>query len=272
MPFRLIYSLFALSFLLLPNFSYALEARIAAVVNGEIITYYDLERRASFPLLENNLSIDNKSQQVRVKQILQETLQTMIDEEILIQEAYAQGIRSSESLVDQELSARVQGIGISKDEYLAEMKNRFGYSERALREEIANTILISQLIGRNVHSKIAVSDEEIMAYYTEHQGSFGTKKAYDFALILYASKEDAQKYSTQLLDGTQGSQNFEAIARQISIGPNQADGGAMGNLEADDIAPNIAYELQSMKENDVSKLIDLSGTLAQVKLFKSSDL
>ena len=66
-----------------------------------------------------------------------------------------------------------------------------------------------------------------------------------------------------------GKVGFADAARQVSVGPNAQDGGDMGFMELDDLAPVLRTEVETLKKGQVSGLFDMQLNKAQVWLIDS---
>ncbi len=97
-----------------------------------------------------------------------ESLETLINAEILRQEALANGIVSDEERINKRLAEIEESIGgpealqAKMDEYLVSMES--------LRRDIENEILIQGLFEKVVIKDITVTDKEIEAFYNESTG------------------------------------------------------------------------------------------------------
>lgn len=188
----------------------------------------------------------------------------MINQKILMQEAQKRNISVSDDMVDQEMERFIADSQLSRDEFQRQLAQQ-GLSLDVMRDRLRANIITQQLIGRMVINKVVVTDEEIAAYYREHMLDLPTGQVH-IALIIYPADQDAESWADRIVSGKVG---FADAARQVSVGPNAQDGGDMGFMELDDLAPVLRTEVETLKKGQVSGLFDMQLNKAQVWLIDS---
>jgi parvulin-like peptidyl-prolyl isomerase len=84
---------------------------------------------------------------------------------------------------------------------------------------------VQQLLAREVASKINVSDEEIAAYFAEHQPDFAQPETITLRQILVPTDNQARDVKRRL---QKDPKSFESLAQSLSRGPEAGQGGLMG--------------------------------------------
>ncbi len=242
--------------------AHARTSSIVAVVNGELISYLELENRVK-PLLSPKAN----TQSEEVKNIYKSTLQEIIQEEILVQEAKKAGYAIRPEMLDSEIMHRIASTNLSENAFYAELA-KSGISKEAYRKQLERSMLIGQVINANVTSKIVVTDADILEYYKKYEKAFASSIDYHIGLIVYDSLEDANKNAKGVQEG---SLKFEKIAENFSVGPNADNGGDMGFMKDKDMSNEILYYVQRMKEGEITSLINLGSNKAQVMLIAKKD-
>ena len=74
--------------------------RIAAIVNEDLISVFDLQSRVRWVVLTTGIKPDNQNQ----RRIIQQVLRSMVDDRLRLQEAERLGIRVTDREIDQEIS------------------------------------------------------------------------------------------------------------------------------------------------------------------------
>jgi len=173
---------------------------VAATVNGQIITVLELEK-AGKPLVEKSLLNVPKREREKVKR---ETLSSVLDKlilrEVQLQRARALGIR----VTDQELEGAIANImkqGSLTEDMLARALEAEGLTEEEYREQISDQILFSKLMQREVRARVAVTQEELEAYYREHEEEYFTPEKIKVRhLLVKAGAEETQEARRKALD------------------------------------------------------------------------
>ncbi len=251
---------------LFSSISHAAQTRVIAVVNGDMISSYDLEQR-SLPILQSmGISLTDKKKEEQIRQIQMDLLNQMIEQKVLVQEAAKEGIAVSDEVIDRELQARMQSMNLSEAEFFKEAAKN-GLTESVMREDIRNNLLLQQLVSKNIMQKILIDEEQIEEYFKAHPEIKGTDFKYRIGLLIYPNKSTAEKYAKDINDGKI---SFKEAARKVSVGPNPYNSGDMGMASVEDLAPSLVQIIQPMELGQVSPLINLGPSLAQVILIDST--
>lgn len=240
-------------------------SRVAAVVNGDMITVRELDKAAAPEIAFKKLDPQNPGDAAQVEALRRETLEAMINQKILMQEAQKQNISVSDDMVDQEMERFIADSQLSRDEFQRQLA-RQGLSLGMMRDRLRANIVTQQLIGRMVINKVVVTEAEIAAYYREHMLDMPTGEVH-IALLIYPAGEDAEAWAARIASGKVG---FADAARQISVGPNAREGGDMGFMGLDDLAPILRTEVETLKKGQISGLFDMQLSKAQVWLIDTS--
>ncbi len=257
MPLAYIKILACLFVLLSANTALALSSSVVAVVNGELISYFELENRAKAHLKPNT----NKASQ-EAKAVYKSVLDELIQEEILVQEARRNGISISRDMLNQEINNRILSSKLSEKQFYANVE-KAGSTKDEYRRQLERQILISQLINANVISKIVVTDNDILEYYKKYEKAFGASYEYNISLILYENQQIANKFADSVKNKEE---DFAKIAKNYSVGPQAEEGGNLGYMVDKDMSNDILYYVQSMNKGEITSLIDLGSSKAQVLL------
>lgn len=239
-------------------------ARVIAVVNGDMITARELDKAVAPEIAFKKLDPESPDAAAQIETLKRQTLEAMINQKILMQEAQKRNINVSDDMVDQEMERFIADSQLSREEFQRQLAQQ-GLSLDAMRDRLRANIITQQLIGRMVINKVVVTDEEIAAYYREHMLDLPTGQVH-IALIIYPADQNAESWADRIASGKVG---FADAARQVSVGPNAQDGGDMGFMELDDLAPVLRTEVETLKKGQVSGLFDMQLNKAQVWLIDS---
>ncbi len=148
--------------------------RIVLRVNEEILTLFEYEERKS-----NEISIaladqrlDQAARQERLEQVGRLVLQNSFSEMLLLSFANQHGIRITDAEVEEAVSDLLSRQGIETDEQLRQALASTGMSLEQVRENTYRELLWQQVVGREVQPKVAISEEELRAYYKTHKEDF----------------------------------------------------------------------------------------------------
>jgi parvulin-like peptidyl-prolyl isomerase len=185
----------------------------------------------------------------------------LVELEEFRQEAEDLGLEVSDKEIDaaeQDLiKTRFDG---KRSEYVKALKDQ-GFTPEEYREKALAVSALSKAIFDAVTKDVAVTDEEIVAYYTQNQSQYGSPESRDVRHILIAekdgegqvdfaaSKTKADQIYAQLQDGA----DFAALAKAESEDPGSKSQGGKLTISRGQTVPEfdkISFELD---QGEVSK-------------------
>ncbi|MEP6342243.1 MAG: peptidylprolyl isomerase [Maricaulaceae bacterium] len=239
---------------------------IAAVVNEDIVTSYDLRQRVLFILATTGVERDEQS----LLRVQNQALKNLIDEALQIQESR----KFDQSINDQEVNQRVVELlsrnNVSPEEVaqrLATVGAGLGTLQNQVRSEIAWQRIVNGLFG----SRIRISDAQIDENLTRLTAS-SSKPSYRVAEIyieatpeiggIDGAREGAKAMIEQLNQGAP----FNLLAQQFSSSPSSARGGDVGWVNEGELREEIDSVIQTMEIGKVSTPIQVPGGIYVVAL------
>ena len=236
---------------------------VAAVVNADIITSYQLERAVAMLLSRQNPSRAPSDQELQ--DLRQEVLDQLINDRLLHQRSKELGLRVS----DQEVNAAIDDVMISNNLDPASLEIALaaeGMTLESYRQQIRDEILRYKLMSQEVNYRAQVTSSEVRRYFEEHIDQFDTQTRLFVSRISFVLpadrssadnariEEQANKSRQQLLGGTP----FDTVLAEAG---DSADGGIMGELVLTDLAPPLQQALQHLQAGEVSVPTELNQQL-----------
>ena len=234
--------------------------QIAAVVNSDVITMYELNTRVS--TVEQQLKTQGTPlppPEVLKKQILERMIMDMLQ----IQFAAETGIHVDDTQLDKTLRRIAQE---NKFPSLAEFRTKLerdGVDYKKFREEIRNEIISARLREREVDSKLVVSESEVTNYLSAQIKHTGKGEEYHLAHIMILVPEQASpeksrerfQRAEEVLKQLRSGADFAQISAGYSDAKNALQGGDLGWRGADRIPALFQEALKKMRPGDVSEVI-----------------
>lgn len=258
--------LFLLIFLSVPSHAEEILNRIIAVVNGEMITLYDLELQAAPAILHANLSSGSPEDLPQIDAIRRQVLDTMIVDILLKKEAERLKINVSEEEVQNEIAMMEERARINKEDMQRKIAMQ-GLSTDILKDKIRRSIINQRLINMMILRKIVVPKEDIEKFYYDHPDAFVKDRALDVQLIVFDKKSDSQGIVDKIKNGQL---SFEEAAQQHSVGPHAQDGGRMGAIYWSELSREWQEILGNLKPGVLSHIFDLDGSDAVLMINRIS--
>ena len=244
---------------------------IIARVDDWIITRSDLQRATQSTLDEIKQQFPS-DWQPKWTEMQPSILRDLIDQKLLLQKGKELGITGDTELIKQLDKVRQQMKLASIDDLEKAAKEQ-GVSFEDYKDQTRSRIITEQVIGREVGSHIHITNEEVQAFYTEHQKEMQTAEEVQLSEILVSTQpkqpdgdakplpEDparvaaAEAKAKQLLEQLRKGANFEELAKKSSDGPSAAQGGELGGFKRGELARDLEDKTFSLKPGEFTDVL-----------------
>ena len=246
--------------------------KVAAVVNGQLITMYDLQSYAFPEMLRMHLNPNNPAQRKQCDQILRTALDQMIMDILFEGEAKRLKMDISDSDVDQEITRMYKSRRMTKQQFeqaLAQQNIRLADFRKGIRKRM----LRQKIMGSQVGRRVVVTPEEIKAYYEAHKDTMYDRKGLHMAVIAYNPKAPYREIARTVRSGEMP---WLEASVKYSVYPKHEKGGDTGPVIWDKLNDDMRARLEKMKPGEVSDLFPVArhpqaGQIyGQVRLFRPS--
>jgi len=231
--------------------------RILAVVNDEIVTQSEFNRHIAL----TTLGADDQNELDR--NIRKQLLDQLVERKLLMQEARRLNI----TVRDDAVARAVQDILARNNMTVRGLQRQLegaGLTVEDVRAEVRTELMTSELIGREVHARVTVSDAEMERYYRENiqpKEQRGPRVRLKQILLqsdrdlteqqVNAIHERADSLRAQLEAGA----SFEQLAVAYSQCPSADRGGDLGFFYKNQLLPEIEQVAFSIPLDTVSPVI-----------------
>jgi peptidyl-prolyl cis-trans isomerase SurA len=234
--------------------------RVAAIVNTDVITLSEVEKRAAPELARVDQESTGPERAQKRAQALRKTLDTMIDEKLVDNELKDLKV----SIGDKEVDAAIDEVKKSynlNDDQLAQAVAREGYTLTEYREQMRKQIGRYKLIAEKVRKNVKVSDADVQTEYDRMTRSEGEDYEVHIRHILInvprtatqADVETARKKAQAIAVEARGpGVDFAALAKKRSEGSSSSDGGDLGFFKRGTMVPEFERVAFSLKTGEVS--------------------
>lgn len=260
MRFLLTLVLAALS---LPVTAGEIVEEIAAKVNSEVITKSELERsrQALRQELQQQLANDPMQFQTAYAQREKDLLRDLIDQALIVQRGKDLNINVDTDVVKR-LDRIRKEMGLNTLEDLERAVNSQGASFEDLKTNIKNELIRQQVVGREVGSRIQITQERIKTYYDENKQKLERPEEVRIREILVSTEgkegaelQAAEKKAKEVLEKVKKGGNFADLAVQYSDGATAKTGaGDIGFFKRGMLNPEIekiAFDLKRGQTSDI---------------------
>ena len=221
--------------------------KVAATVNGEMVSNKDLQERANLFALTTGMPVNEKNKKMVAERVLQNT----IDEKIKIQEAEKQNIHVSEEEIKEAYRNFERSNNIPAGKFAAVLKE-YQVSQEVFLAQIRANLMWNKLIGRRLGQNIDVSVREVEDEMSRIKKDMDTKKYMVSEIVI--KRKDAE-HIDELVQILRQDSRFELYAAQFSQAASAPSGGKLGWVAPGQLAQPLDSAIRNLKEGGVSNAI-----------------
>jgi len=200
---------------------------IAAVVNDQVVSLYDLASRIQVAVAASRLP---NTAEVR-SELAPRVLRQLIDESLQAQEAHIRGISVQATEIE-----RALGIIREQNQIPPEAFDDFlaanGVPKDALIQQVTSSILWDKLVRRRFRDSGQIGDEEIDRAIDRLEKAEGKSQSQVYEIFLRfdpgENRAELRQLAVRLTQQLREGANFTSVARQFSDSATVAVGGEIG--------------------------------------------
>ena len=245
---------------------------IAAIVNGDIITYSQV-RGLSQPrerLLRTQYHGEELDKQIQVARAA--ALQDLIDRQLIVQSFHKEKFELPEHFVDERINDIIRDdFGGDRNTFIKTLQAQ-NYSLTEFKKMEMDKIIVSAMRSKNVKPVTTISPTKVMDYYKQHRAEFTAKEQVKVRLIMIptraaegntaAQKAIAEEILGKLADGAP----FDRMAQMYSEDATRDAGGDWGWIERKTLAPPLEKVAFNLPPGRVSHVIELGPNFYILKV------
>lgn len=239
--------------------------RIAVIVNDDIISARDVERRVDLVVSSTGLPPTPESR----RRVREQVVRLLIDERLQIQEASRRNIAVTDADFDRALAILERQNNVRPGHFDDFLRDR-GVDKDTLMAQMRAEIAWGKLIRNRIIPTVTISEDEVNEAIATTRAAAGQDQYLVSEIVLPVDSVDqedeirrtAQRLFEQLGTGI----SFAAVARQVSRGATAANGGDAGWLQPATLPPEVAEALQALKPGQIAPPVRAAGAFYIVHL------
>jgi len=229
--------------------------RVLLRVNGEAILQSELEDQWEY-LQPGLQGLPEEQLRAQERELRKAILAQMADNLLVMQRADEMGITASTNQIDRAIARIMQQQGYSTEAELEQALAAEGMTLQELRQQFADQIVRSTIIGQEIQQQLFVSEGELERYYEENREQFTQPAQVNLQLAVFvvqgedtaAAQRQAREAAEKALAELQGGASLADIAdrypqAQVSNEPSDW-------LELRDLRPEIASAVEELPIGD----------------------
>ena len=227
---------------------------VAASVNDDIITSYDLRQRMLLLIATTGVRPTDET----LPQIERQALRSLVDERLQLQELRRLEVEVEDREIDQELAALAKEANLSVEQLTSQLASQ-GINISTLREQLRAEVGWRYFIRGRYGSRLRIGEDQVKAALARINAQ-AAKPQYLIGEILIdpnrvGGVNEALTGAQQLIAQMGQGAPFTAVARQFSAAPTAASGGDAGWMSSGEVAPELEQALSQMRPGQLSQPI-----------------
>lgn len=243
-----------------PAPSAELSEGVAAIVNDEIISTYDLVQRMRLIMVTSGIQPTEET----IPQLQREALRSLVDEHLQLQELRRVekenkiDIVASDAEVNEQIDAWAKENNTTGDQMLARLAAQ-GVGAETLKAQIRVDMSWQQYIRGRFGQRIKIGDDQVKATI-QRLSEEATKPQYQVSEIYIdaarvGGMDVAVRGAQSLIDQMQQGAPFGAVARQFSSSTSAGNGGDVGWITTGEMPPEVDQALSQLPPGQLSRPI-----------------
>ena len=247
--------------------------RVVAVVNQDVVLASQLDSLVA--KVQHDAAASGQPLP-EYTQLRKQALDRLISESLVVQLADRQGLRVSDSQLDQAISSIASDQKITVEQ-LKQQAATDGLTEAQFRDQVRRELLTSEVRRNQMRQRINISDQEVaqVVKLIQTQGSKEQQYHVGHIMLALSSAADADEQARvaakaeQILTELKTGADFKKIAMAESSGPKALEGGDWGWMTLEEMPTLLAEAARGAHDGDVVGPLRSGAGLHIVKIFAS---
>lgn len=235
---------------------------IVAVVNRDIVTRQEVKDLAAPAIdsLQRQYTSDSPAYEEQVTGALTNSLEILIERELIMRYFDTAGYKLPESAVDELVDDRIRDQFGGDRVTMMKTLQAQGITLEQFRDQVRERYIETALRQKMVSQASVVSPYQIQKYYEAHQADYHVEDEVKLRMIVL-NKSDASDTNTlaqaqEILAKIHAGASFTNMAMVYSQGSEKNYGGEMGWLERSALRTELVDAAFALKPGEVSNVID----------------
>lgn len=233
------------------------ESDIVAIVNKVEITRKDLRNEIRFFKSKYRIEKNHDLPPGQLVLVKTHSLNELIKQALLLQEATRQGIQTTEQEIMTELERLMDGYDKESFRRSLEIEE---ISQGLWKQKQKNLLKIKKLTETILGGEIEISEKDIQNYYNKNKEEFQKGEQVRALHIMVETEDEARRILKKVRKG----KSFSELARDHSLSPENNTGGDLGFFEKGTMPKGF----DDVFMLDVGKVSDIIRTPFGYHIFK----
>jgi parvulin-like peptidyl-prolyl isomerase len=260
--------------------------QVLVKVNGDIVTKTEFETRQVTSLRQRPELANANENSPELRNAIAEITPTLIldavDELLLVQRGREMGLALGDEQFNQIVANIKKQNNLEDDERFQAALKQEGMTMVELRRNLERQMFVGQVQQRDVVDKISVTEDEARSYYDANRQEFTTPSEVTLREILIqvpvserginaAQDDEAKSEAESVRKRALSGEPFARLAAETSDAPSKANGGLIGPISREELAPALQTQIDALKVGEVTTPLRTERGYQIIKLENRSE-
>jgi len=229
------------TFLASPARSTETIERVLIHVNSRIITQGAFDARFDQIVREEG----PPTSQAKADEMKKKLLEELVNEALLEDRARDLDLITTDKEVEDQIRRLKEQNKVTTDEEFEKALATSGLTIDGLRDQFRRTLTLQRVVGREVNSKVDLSDDALRLVYEREKETWRIPEKAHLYEILISNSADAagagtaEKKAREAADALKSGTKFEIVVKEYSDGSTKSRGGDLGWVAKGELVPEI---------------------------------
>ena len=243
---------------------------IAAVVNGEVITVYEVLQDTQ--PLESRLRRQYEGEELKnkIEELRKNVAERLIEHELL----YAQFENSEYQLPSEFVEQNVNRIVVNRTggnwEQFRQQLREQGMTLADFREELKKRLAVDVLLEQKIRRQITVTPAEIADYYQQHLEAYRQGAQVKLSVIAVSKRDASEREVEERIEAIRNrlekGEPFASVAEALSDDVSRKRGGELGWIKVEGGRQAFIDAARKLAKGEVSPPLDLDDAVYVIKV------
>ena len=219
---------------------------------------HELEIQSMPAFARDKINPNDPANKAKVDEILKATLEEVIIDRLISQDAERLCIKASESDVDAEIQNIMKRNNIKTQMEFERALSAQGLDMPTFRQKMRNNLINSRLTNQMVARQILIPSSDIEKYYAEHKEEFIDREV-DLQILVFNPAMKPAEIQHVAKAVKNGKVSFAEAVQKCSVGPASDTDGKVENMNWRGLAPQIRATLETAQIGQVTDVLNVDG-------------
>ncbi len=234
---------------------------IAAVVNGDVITFSQVRELVRAREQQLRQSLSGKELVDKIKELREGALQDLIDRQLILQEFKKQGLQLPDYVIEEHVQTIIRAdFGGDRAAFQRTLAAQ-GYTMAQFRDIERDKIVVQAMRRKSLGNAPLISPGKVEKFYTENRQEYSSEAKMQLRLITIGknsgeSPESQKKMAEEIRQRVEAGGDFGKLAQLYSEDSSSSIGGDWGWIDPGTLNADLSKAAFALDPGTVSKVLE----------------